>query len=220
MSYIGQNPVFGDFPYQTLIGDGTASYTLNFNVSNENGLLVFLNGAIQVPGENYTAGGTSLQFADNVPIGTQIFAYGMGLPKSMLSTSAGAIGLNELAAGVYANAAEARSFINDTKVITPKTLADAFTGSNQSLTANGYQKLPGGLIIQWGLGTSGPSGVVTTLYPIAFPNSTLRVLASASGSYVAGIGTGNNSSPNITIYKSDTTIGTSGINVNYLAIGF
>ena len=29
-------------------------------------------------------------------------------------------------------------------------LGDAFKGANQSLSGNGYQKLPGGLIIQWG----------------------------------------------------------------------
>lgn len=190
MSYIGQNPVFGDFPYQTLIGNGTASYTLNFNVSNENGLLVFLNGAIQVPGENYTAGGTSLQFADNVPVGTQIFAYGMGLPKSMLSTSAGAIGLNELAAGVYANAAEARSFINDTKVITPKTLADSAGGSNQLLTIPGYKIHPGPpgerLIEQWGAANYNTTAVGNT-FPIAFPTQCFGVFVNRTGTGSFGV---------------------------------
>ena len=54
-----------------------------------------------------------------------------------------------------------------------------FTSTNQSLTTNGYQKLPGGLIIQWGRvgnGTAnngGSSGTVT--FPIAFPNALLNV---------------------------------------------
>ena len=53
-------------------------------------------------------------------------------------------------------------------VITPETLAAAFGGGNQGLTVNGYQKLPGGLIIQWGAHPySGGTGSVT--FPIAFP---------------------------------------------------
>ena len=31
-----------------------------------------------------------------------------------------------------------------------KVALTQFTGTNQSLNASGYQKLPGGLIIQWG----------------------------------------------------------------------
>lgn len=58
----------------------------------------------------------------------------------------------------------------------PFVMQNGFTGANQSLSASGYQKLPGGLIVQWGIydnggyspnvGTSGP----TVTLPIAFPN--------------------------------------------------
>ena len=42
-----------------------------------------------------------------------------------------------------------------------------------SLAAAGYQKLPSGLIIQWGsVGSVGTGGVVVT-YPITFPNAVL-----------------------------------------------
>ena len=47
----------------------------------------------------------------------------------------------------------------------------AFTGSNQSLAAAGYQKLPGGLILQWGSGVGSNSGGVSMSFPIAFPNA-------------------------------------------------
>ncbi len=54
-------------------------------------------------------------------------------------------------------------------------LAD-FTGANQGLFFNGYQKLPSGLIIQWGTSVSvtnggGGAGVI---YPIAFPTATFQ----------------------------------------------
>ena len=45
----------------------------------------------------------------------------------------------------------------------------AFQGANQSLVANGYQKLPGGMILQWGsVGAHVGTAVVT--FPVAFPN--------------------------------------------------
>lgn len=53
------------------------------------------------------------------------------------------------------------------------------TGSNQSLSTNGYQKLPGGLIIQWGRigngtgGSAGSTGTVT--FPLEFPTALLNV---------------------------------------------
>jgi hypothetical protein len=46
--------------------------------------------------------------------------------------------------------------------------------SSQSLTTNGYQELPGGLILQWGFSqaTTGGSGVT---FPIAFPTAIWNV---------------------------------------------
>lgn len=46
-----------------------------------------------------------------------------------------------------------------------------FTGSNQSKSANGYQKLPGGLIIQWGYDTQTGSSDVSVSFPISFPTA-------------------------------------------------
>lgn len=58
----------------------------------------------------------------------------------------------------------------------------------QSKSANGYQKLPGGLIIQWGLGLFSPvAGNVQTPYlPVAYPNAHLFALASNTSSTGAG----------------------------------
>lgn len=49
-----------------------------------------------------------------------------------------------------------------------------FTGSNQSLVLNGYQKLPGGLIIQWGYVPNIDGRQVAITFPIAFPNAFLN----------------------------------------------
>ena len=58
-----------------------------------------------------------------------------------------------------------------------KVALTAFTGANQNLTQNGYQKLPGGLIIQWGFRATGSATGTITL-PISFPN----LFASVNGS--------------------------------------
>jgi hypothetical protein len=45
-----------------------------------------------------------------------------------------------------------------------------------SLTNTGYQRLPSGLIMQWGAGTTDSGGTVAMTFPIAFPNSVRQVL--------------------------------------------
>jgi hypothetical protein len=80
----------------------------------------------------------------------------------------------------FASNAEAQALSVTNKVISPATLAQAFKGGNQSLSTSGYQKLPGGLIIQWGQAPFMPS---TITFPIAFPTVCYAILAgSNSGS--------------------------------------
>lgn len=67
-----------------------------------------------------------------------------------------------------ANTSEAQALTDALKALTPSTLADAFGGSNVSLAGDGYQKLPSGVILQWGLYTGG-SHSPTVSFPIAFP---------------------------------------------------
>lgn len=56
-----------------------------------------------------------------------------------------------------------------------------FTGANQGLILNGYQKLPGGLIVQWGSANI-PAGVGTYVnLPIAFPSAPFTIVTSHNG---------------------------------------
>lgn len=59
-------------------------------------------------------------------------------------------------------------------------LNSQFTGSNQSLAASGYQKLPGGLILQWvSVSVTGASDTdVSVTWPIAYPTACRAVLPS------------------------------------------
>jgi len=68
-------------------------------------------------------------------------------------------------------------------VIRKKTLADVKTelgvatgfDIGHSFTANGYQKLANGLIIQWGVATIASDSFTTVVFPVAFPNAVLSI---------------------------------------------
>jgi hypothetical protein len=64
--------------------------------------------------------------------------------------------------------------------------------SARSLSASGYQRLPGGLIVQWGTAASIASGSSSTVtFPVAFPNDGLSAFA--------GYTNGSNGTGNFTI---------------------
>lgn len=57
-----------------------------------------------------------------------------------------------------------------------------FSGTNQSLTSNGYQRLPGGLIMQWGTSSNiaqDSSGNVS--FPTAFSNACFNIVITPIG---------------------------------------
>jgi hypothetical protein len=77
-----------------------------------------------------------------------------------------------------ATSAEAQGYSDTGRALTPATLAAALGGANVSLTANGYIKLPGGLILQWGLYNGGATtGTIT--FPVAFPTACFGVLGTS-----------------------------------------
>jgi len=91
-------------------------------------------------------------------------------------------------------------------------LANEFIGDKRLLSASGYQKLPGGLIIQWGRALVGTA----VTFPVSFPNDVLH----ANAIYVGG------STSLVSINSS--TLGRSGFNTNgavgvqqfWIAIGY
>lgn len=95
-----------------------------------------------------------------------------------------------------ATSAEAQALTDALKALTPATLAAALQGGNQSLAANGYQKLPGGLIIQWaGIAGPGANTSFTWTFPIAFPNACRIVLVNGNDSTTTPASASPNSAP-------------------------
>lgn len=79
-----------------------------------------------------------------------------------------------------ATGAEAQALSDALKAITPATLAAALQGTNQSLSANGYQKLPGGLIVQWGSQANAGLGSGTITLPVTFPTVFASIAATVT----------------------------------------
>lgn len=78
-----------------------------------------------------------------------------------------------------ATALEAQGFSDALRIITPATLAAAFQGSNQALSPTGRQRLPGGLLLQWGFSSVDITTETTTTvtFPITFTGGALFAAA-------------------------------------------
>jgi hypothetical protein len=82
---------------------------------------------------------------------------------------------------VVATAAQSRAQTDNTVFISPLQLLNAFTGAKQSLSQNGFQVLPGGLIINWGQGDAASGTTATVNYGQAFANNTFIAMAIDAG---------------------------------------
>lgn len=95
-------------------------------------------------------------------LGGNVTNSGGNLSVAAATTSAG--GVIEIATD-----AEAAALSDTGRAIVPSNLAALFA---KSLATSGYQKLPGGLIVQWGaLPSFGGNSSSTITFPIAFPTS-------------------------------------------------
>lgn len=128
----------------------------------------------------------------------------------------------ESATGVVelATAAESQALTDATRSITPFTLAQSLKGANQLLASKGYQKLPGGLIIQWGTDPVGNNTSADFSFPIAFPNAVLCAFGNKLYRQV-GAGDGNAagmfsiSTSMYTVFADD-----GGGNIGWIAVGY
>lgn len=111
-----------------------------------------------------------------------------------------------------------------TTVLSGYVALSQFTGANQNLSTSGYQKLPGGLIVQWGLGLeSVSSGEKTCYLPIAFPTALVSLTHAVAGTSLSLISTIINqtlSSFDFSIRESTTGNRVGGQAVYFFAVGY
>lgn len=111
---------------------------------------------------------------------------------------------------LVATSTEAAALTNVSKIITPMGLKNAFL-NNANVASTGYQKLPSGLIIQWGVTTTPANNVAVVVnLPIAWPNFILSGVANPSGpASNAGVfglrATGDTSKTQISITQGGTS---------------
>jgi hypothetical protein len=97
-----------------------------------------------------------------------------------------------------------------------------FTGSNQSVSSNGYQKLPGGLIMQWGTTPVVAPGVNQTVtFPISFTTSVFSIqLTALDPSPNNAIAAPQVSAPTITNFVFQNKDPDSSYSCYFFAIGY
>jgi hypothetical protein len=113
--------------------------------------------------------GLTLNKADNTQLLAALVA--MGVRASSTSQT----GVVELA-----TSAEVQTGTDTVRAVTPSGLA-SFA---KSFSSQGYAKLPGGLIIQWGQVTATPNPGTAVTFPIAFPTAALCI---AGSDYVSSV---------------------------------
>jgi hypothetical protein len=109
---------------------------------------------------------------------------------SVLTASSLAFYANNLDVAIYQGSTillgntTVNTYINSTSISMGNSTVNTVINSSSfthSIAANGYTKLPGGLILQWGtLNVSSTSGNVAT-WPLAFPTAVYSVTATAIG---------------------------------------
>lgn len=128
-----------------------------------------------------------------------------------------------------ATQAEAEAGTDNVKQMTALRVAQAVAallgGSNHSLAANGYQKLPGGLILQWGSFHTTAAAAQTVTFPITFPNACLTATASNYSTGTAATswpstGSYTQTGMTITCVSSATVFAVAGQDLTYLALGW
>lgn len=70
-----------------------------------------------------------------------------------------------------------------------------------SKAQNGYQRLPSGLIIQWGLALTDANGFVSVTFPIAFPTTIASITGTAGGNVAAGVYSAAQTAASVTFYS-------------------
>jgi hypothetical protein len=174
---------------------------------------------------NFAASETSpgiVELATNAEVQTGTDSVRSITPAGLTARSAteSRTGILELA-----TTAETVASTDDERAVTPLKLLQRFTSTGlQSLASEGYQKLPGGLIIQWGTGTSSGTSRpnFTKTFPVSFPTACLSVQVipvDAVQSYQAML----HASPTTTAFNGCITTDTyvsSGIAFMWFAIGY
>lgn len=116
------------------------------------------------PGDASTTAKGVVELATSAETQTGTDAVRVVTPATLASVTATETraGLAELATDAEAQSFTANKFIDGAKLLS------AFKGANQTLTTNGSQTLPGGLIIKWVVGAVDPANATEPTQTLAY----------------------------------------------------
>jgi len=141
-------------------------------------------------GDNFTVGGNLSVNNDSVFTGTVLVGETL-TSVGVITASAGFSGnltgnvtgnvTGNLTGNVTGNVTgSSGSTTGNAATVTNGVYTTNFSGSNQSLSSSGYQKIPGGLILQWGItALIEVDASLTVTLPIAFTNAMFVAIVSA-----------------------------------------
>lgn len=186
--------------------------------------------ATDVGAEHWVSGGAgkvlTLPLVSSVPAGSMLYFYGNSHGMTIVrqgsdSISNGLLGaVTSLTLGGQGRVALCAGGSSWYVVDGVSSLAGS-TEFGSSLAANGYQKLPSGLIIQWGTTASTvAAGSVAVTFPIAFPNAAFAAIATTIAGGVS-VPAANIASPisttGMTVWLTSAT---AGFGVRFIVIGY
>lgn len=200
------------------------------DIISVDGLAQAMSQLIKEYDENIGAWETFATTSANQNITVTINGTSLSIPalgKLLQKGSNGALPVNQGGTGAT-NAADARTTLG----LGEAAKRGVGTGENQipdmssfasALSSSGYQKLPSGLIIQWGaavagIGSTGGTGNIVS-FPVAFPRYCAQIITSydnGSSSIIAGAA-GNQTTTQF-LLRCDATGGS--YNFRWLAVGY
>lgn len=82
MAYIGRTVEYGNAASQQITGNNGATYTLTYDTTTD-GVIISLDGVVQVNGTDFNIAGTALTFTSNVTTGVKVNVIYTGLTVSV-----------------------------------------------------------------------------------------------------------------------------------------
>lgn len=160
--------------------------------------------------------------------------------KNLLTWNGSALTGGELSAGVaveieydgtdfrilpwsVASTAQSQAQTSNYAALTPLRLFEAFQGGNQTKSSTGFQRFPGGIIIQWGTVSSGTlaggaTGSVGQSFPYVYPNACWMVTAECASN---AINCGPSWTNSAVTFSTRNLIGQSGIgDIGWISVGY
>lgn len=223
ISISGQNPSKNVF---TGTGSQVNFALTNASSRNVNNYRVDIDGVLQEPGQtaDYYLDSSNLVFTTPPPSGSKVVVVSNNLLPLVEAVPAN----NSITNAMFTDGCINTPELSSGAVTTDKIALSAVTADRinltTSLSSNGYQIMPAGLIMQWGT-VSSPAGSVSVNtafnFPITFPVSALSLAALGELATNDRLSYTNLTNTGATFQVADTNSGTvQSATIKYIALGY